>query len=225
MQGIWFERNTHVYCRNSQSEHHVIHSHSAHDALARAQAMGMAQGQLFKIADGHIIDVEESLDLLRLCQTHEYAAQIMLPLDPSVILQADRIGCSSLGIQVAVPHIECGVQRQALLKSILGQIDTEAWAFGGLEPSDILGLPELGFTGVLLDSQYSETDIDVASIWAGSVVKVIMKIVLVRPPRRDVWDSGLCSTLGLAYVASALLSKGYDVQIIDAYAQILSWRG
>ena len=47
-----------------------------------------------------------------------------------------------------------------------------------------------------------------------------MKIVLVRPPRRDVWDSGLCvPPLGLAYIASALLSNGYDVQIIDAYAR------
>ena len=51
-----------------------------------------------------------------------------------------------------------------------------------------------------------------------------MKIVLVRPPRRDVWDSGLCvPPLGLAYIAAALLPQGHDVQIIDAYAQNMSW--
>lgn len=52
-----------------------------------------------------------------------------------------------------------------------------------------------------------------------------MKIVLARPPRRDFWDSGLCvPPLGLAYIAAALQHNGYAVQIIDAYAERLSWR-
>ena len=52
-----------------------------------------------------------------------------------------------------------------------------------------------------------------------------MKIVLARPPRRDLWDTGLCvPPLGLAYIAASLQHQGYQVRIIDAYAERLSWR-
>lgn len=51
-----------------------------------------------------------------------------------------------------------------------------------------------------------------------------MKVLLVRSPRRDIWDAGLCvPPLGLGYIAASLLRHGYRVTIIDAYAERLSW--
>jgi radical SAM superfamily enzyme YgiQ (UPF0313 family) len=51
-----------------------------------------------------------------------------------------------------------------------------------------------------------------------------VKVLLVRPPRRDAWDAGLSvPPLGLAYVASALREADIPVEILDAYALGLSW--
>ena len=51
-----------------------------------------------------------------------------------------------------------------------------------------------------------------------------MKILLLRPPRRDMWDMGLSvPPMGLAYIASSLLEAGHDVEILDAYALGWSW--
>lgn len=52
-----------------------------------------------------------------------------------------------------------------------------------------------------------------------------MKIVLTRPPRRDARDAGLpVPPLGLAYVASAMIAAGHDVEIIDAIGLGIGWR-
>ena len=46
-----------------------------------------------------------------------------------------------------------------------------------------------------------------------------MKLLLVRPPRRDSADAGLSvPPLGLAYIAAVARDGGHDVEIIDAYA-------
>jgi radical SAM superfamily enzyme YgiQ (UPF0313 family) len=51
-----------------------------------------------------------------------------------------------------------------------------------------------------------------------------MRVLLARPPRRDLRDAGLpVPPLGLAYVAAALRLAGHDVEILDAYALDWSW--
>jgi radical SAM superfamily enzyme YgiQ (UPF0313 family) len=51
-----------------------------------------------------------------------------------------------------------------------------------------------------------------------------MRVLLARPPRRDLRDAGLpVPPLGLAYVAAALRLAGHDVEILDAYALGWSW--
>lgn len=52
-----------------------------------------------------------------------------------------------------------------------------------------------------------------------------MNILLLRPPRRNLWDMGLSvPPMGLAYIASSLLNAEHDVQILDAYALGWSWK-
>ena len=49
-----------------------------------------------------------------------------------------------------------------------------------------------------------------------------MNVLLLRPPRRDMWDMGLSvPPMGLAYLAASLLQANHNVQILDAYA--LRW--
>ena len=49
-----------------------------------------------------------------------------------------------------------------------------------------------------------------------------MNVLLLRPPRRDIWDMGLSvPPMGLAYLAASLLQANHNVQILDAYA--LRW--
>ena len=51
-----------------------------------------------------------------------------------------------------------------------------------------------------------------------------MRLLLVRPPRRDASDAGLSvPPLGLAYIAAVARDGGHDVEIIDAYALDMSW--
>lgn len=51
-----------------------------------------------------------------------------------------------------------------------------------------------------------------------------VKLLLVRPPRRDSADAGLSvPPLGLAYIAAVARDGGHDVEIIDAYALDMSW--
>jgi anaerobic magnesium-protoporphyrin IX monomethyl ester cyclase len=51
-----------------------------------------------------------------------------------------------------------------------------------------------------------------------------MRVLLVRPPRRDSRDPGLCvPPLGLAYIAASLRSAGHQVSILDAYAARWTW--
>ena len=51
-----------------------------------------------------------------------------------------------------------------------------------------------------------------------------MRLLLVRPPRRNVQDAGLgVPPLGLAYIAAAAREAGHGVEILDAYVQNLSW--
>ena len=171
MKGLWFESEDHVSCAQSELRRQLIHGYEAHDAVAMAQTMMLQAPPIFKMAHRQTIDAEESLDVLRLCRTVEFSAHMMLPLDPSTILQAQRIGCLSIGIQVSIPTIEVGIQRQALLKNILSQLDIDAWAFGGIQPSDITRLAALGFKGALLSSEYSsEAPERNAQLWPTSVV-------------------------------------------------------
>ena len=52
-----------------------------------------------------------------------------------------------------------------------------------------------------------------------------MRLLLVRPPRRDTRDVGFAvPPLGLAYVASAAQLHGHDVEILDAFVRGWSWR-
>ena len=49
-------------------------------------------------------------------------------------------------------------------------------------------------------------------------------MLLARPPRRDTRDAGLAvPPLGLAYLAAELRRQGRPVEILDAYAEGLSW--
>ena len=51
-----------------------------------------------------------------------------------------------------------------------------------------------------------------------------MRLLLVRPPRRDIQDAGLgVPPLGLAYIAASARQAGHQVEILDAYVQNLSW--
>ena len=51
-----------------------------------------------------------------------------------------------------------------------------------------------------------------------------MRVLLTRPPRRDLSDAGLpVPPLGLAYVAAALLKAGHEVDLLDAYALGWGW--
>ncbi len=52
-----------------------------------------------------------------------------------------------------------------------------------------------------------------------------MKVLLLRPPRRDRRDVSLAvPPLGLAYLAGALRAAGHRVSVLDARAEGLSWR-
>jgi anaerobic magnesium-protoporphyrin IX monomethyl ester cyclase len=60
--------------------------------------------------------------------------------------------------------------------------------------------------------------------WPDYWVDDTMKILLVRPPRRDRNDAGLSvPPLGLAYIAAMVRGAGHDVQILDAYATNMDW--
>ena len=51
-----------------------------------------------------------------------------------------------------------------------------------------------------------------------------MRVLLARPPRRDLLDAGLCvPPLGLAYIGASLREAGHDVEILDALALDHSW--
>lgn len=51
-----------------------------------------------------------------------------------------------------------------------------------------------------------------------------VKVLLVRPPRRDVWDAGLSvPPLGLAYIASSIRESGHEVELVDAYSLGMDW--
>ena len=51
-----------------------------------------------------------------------------------------------------------------------------------------------------------------------------MKVLLVRPPRRDRNDAGLSvPPLGLAYIAAVVREAGHSIEILDAYATNMSW--
>lgn len=51
-----------------------------------------------------------------------------------------------------------------------------------------------------------------------------MRVLLVRPPRRDPLDAGLTvPPLGLAYIGASLREAGHAVEILDALALDLSW--
>lgn len=51
-----------------------------------------------------------------------------------------------------------------------------------------------------------------------------MNVLLIRPPRRNIYDAGLSvPPLGLAYIASSLREQGHTVEILDAYALRWSW--
>jgi anaerobic magnesium-protoporphyrin IX monomethyl ester cyclase len=53
-----------------------------------------------------------------------------------------------------------------------------------------------------------------------------MRVLLLRPPRRDRRDVGLAvPPLGLCYLAGALRHAGLRVQLLDARAEGLGWRG
>ena len=52
-----------------------------------------------------------------------------------------------------------------------------------------------------------------------------MNILLLRPPRRGMWDIGLgVPPMGLAYIAASLRKNGYSVQILDAYVLGWTWK-
>jgi len=51
-----------------------------------------------------------------------------------------------------------------------------------------------------------------------------MRLLLIRPPRRNAHDAGLgVPPLGLAYIAAAARDEGHHVDIIDAYVRDMSW--
>ncbi len=51
-----------------------------------------------------------------------------------------------------------------------------------------------------------------------------MRVLLIRPPRREAGDMGLSvPPLGLAYIAASLIDAGHEVEILDAYALRWSW--
>ena len=150
MKGVWFRKNSQVHSQDHSQIHPLIQSLCALDALEMAREMEIEEA-IFCISHLHIIDAEESLDFLRLCQPLDLAIHIMLPLDPSVIQLASHLGCASLGIQVSIPSIEAGVQRSALLTHLLKDISIPTWGFGGLQAKHMGDLQNIGFAGCLLD--------------------------------------------------------------------------
>ena len=150
MQGVWFRHNTQLQSLEHGQSRSLIHSLGAQDALEMAQVLDLEEAA-FLIANHHIIDVEESLDLLRLSRPLELEVHIMVPLDPSAIQLAARIGCASLGIQVSLPPHEDGIQRPGLLKHLLKPLTMPVWGFGGLQASHLNGLRDIGFSGCVLD--------------------------------------------------------------------------
>ena len=52
-----------------------------------------------------------------------------------------------------------------------------------------------------------------------------MKVLLIRPPRRNAWDLSLnMPPLGLAYVAASARNAGHQVEILDCYVLRWSWK-
>ena len=152
MQGIWFRQNAQLQSLEHDQTRSLIHSLGAQDALEMAQVLALEEA-VFLIAHHHIIDVEETLDLLRLSRPLDLEVHIMVPLDPSVIQVATRIGCASLGIQVSLPPYENGIQRPVLLKHLLASLTIPVWGFGCLQASHLNGLRDIGFSGCVLDSE------------------------------------------------------------------------
>ena len=51
-----------------------------------------------------------------------------------------------------------------------------------------------------------------------------MRVLLIRPPRRNAWDISLnIPPLGLAYIAASTRNAGHQVEILDCYALRWSW--
>jgi hypothetical protein len=149
LKGLWIESTGRLRRISGSESKELISSLEAHDAFLRARVLNGTEFA-FRICVEDIVDAEGSLEILRLCRHHEYDAHVFLPLDLSVISQATRLGCTSIGIQVSVPKIEIGVMRPDLLSSILPQIPVPVWAFGSIRPTDIDFIRNLGFDGVLI---------------------------------------------------------------------------
>jgi hypothetical protein len=170
VKGVWLRNNREVKHFSSVGAVPFIDSNDAHDAIRLAQIQFPNQNILFRIHAEEWIDVEGSLDLLRLCQHYDLSAHVELPLDPSALIQASRIGCLSIGVRLSHPQFESGISRPDLLREVVPLLSVPCWGSGRLSIEKVPELSKLGFTGIILDSKWDPSEYERAESYLLSVV-------------------------------------------------------
>lgn len=170
MKGVWLRNNREVHHFTTVGTVPFVDSNDPHDAMRLAKIQFPDQNILFRIHAADWIDVEGSLDLLRLCRQYDLSAHVELPLDPSALIQASRIGCLSIGIRISHPQFESGISRPDLLKEIVPHLSVPCWGSGPLTIEMVPELCKLGFTGIIIDGNWDPSEYESAESYLLSVV-------------------------------------------------------